>query len=157
MFPDIAPHVEPGERPSADKWNRLADVASANHDISMGHMDATGLTLPPFPPPGNEIVRCMLAEDHPGRGIKFEVWPGTWCPNEDKWRYDCSDAGAVWDAIDWFYADPEIVPEKYAQGWFQIRSSKYGRDGKVYACVTTDCDSDGSCDDHKLPCIDMDR
>ena len=103
------------------------------------------------------LVRCMLAEDHPGRGVKFTVWPGTWCQNEDKWRFDCENTAAVWDAIDWFYAVTEIIPDKYAQGWFTIKPSKYGRDGIIYDCIVTDCDSDASCANHKLPCTDVDR
>ncbi len=144
MLPDITPTVEPGERPSAGKWNQLAGVAARNESLFMTHIDATGMTGPTIPPEPNpfELTELMLAEDHPGKGIEFKCYKGIWCPQDHTWRYECTDGCDEWVwAIDWRYDVP--YPDIGARGLFTPRSSvTYGI---IYECVSLDCSSPGSC------------
>jgi len=84
-------------------------------------------------------VRCCYAETHPGYGIVFEVYPGSWNAATHGWEYSTTKA----KAIDWFYSDPEITPPAGATGPFIPRpSNEYGI---IYDAVAGDCDSPGSC------------
>ena len=87
-------------------------------------------------------------EDHPGRGEVFDVIVATWCPEDNKHRFDCDETDYK-KAIDWHHEVP--YPAKYAQGWFQpMPSDEYGT---IYVCKSLDCESDGMCDVmHELPC-----
>lgn len=106
---------------------------------------------------GSELVWCMTMEDHPGRGTCFDVILPTYCPKEAKFRFDCSADHEL--AIDWGYTIsaggtlPE--PEMYAQGWFKPMPLENNPDHDViFHVVTLDCESDGSCASHALPCAD---
>jgi hypothetical protein len=112
--------------------------------------------------PSSKLVKCMLAENHPGRHTpgdrtkEFDVWPGTWCPDQLCWKFNCDDPDELWTAVDDFNGGTSFTyPNKYAQGWFQIMSADPSlslRDDIVYAAVTGDCESDDECTDWQLPC-----
>jgi hypothetical protein len=75
-----------------------------------------------------------LAENHPGRGVPFEIHLGTWDPATDSWAYDCNNTVK---AIDWRYAVP--YPDEDATGLFQKRkSTTYDY---IYEVVALDCES----------------
>lgn len=106
---------------------------------------------------GDRLIWCMLAENHPGRGIPFQIRIGTWCPEEAKYRFDCG--GTTYCAIDWHYDVP--YPDIHAQGWFVPRLYAPTGTGTgpcdvdvqlIYVCISLDCTSDGSCENHALPC-----
>lgn len=78
-----------------------------------------------------------LAENHPGRGIVFDLALGRWEKADDEWIYD---AGIV-KAIDWRYGVP--YPAMYATGLFERRLSE--DHGWIWECVSLDCDSPGEC------------
>jgi hypothetical protein len=107
------------------------------------------------------LVKCMLAEDHPGRhtpgatSYEFKVWPGKWCPNQRAWMFDCEDESETWDAVDSFYGGSNFTyPDKYSQIWTVIKPAPGCRDDIVYDAVTGDCDSDNDCETWELPCTD---
>jgi hypothetical protein len=95
---------------------------------------------------GDELVWCMLKENHPGRGICFNVVVGTWCPYEAKYRFpDCDSTAEEIPAIDWHYAVP--YPDKYAQGWFKMMPLSGNESHSMIAvCVSLDCESDDLCE-----------
>lgn len=107
-----------------------------------------------------ELYWCMLMQDHPGRGVCFDILVGKWCEREYKHRFDCDGGGygANYEkAIDWHYTEsvggsiPE--PAKYAQGWFKRMPAAWTDSGYVYVVVSLDCESDGVCaPNHALPC-----
>lgn len=110
----------------------------------MGHWIA-------IPTATSELVECSLIEDHPGRGVPFSVYVGTWNPATNRWDYDCGwetgtgmftgtgTAALTATAIDWRYASSDIYPEAGARGLFIKRSSDIY--GYIYECVSMDCDS----------------
>jgi hypothetical protein len=107
-----------------------------------------------------ELFWCMLMDDHPGRGTCFDILLPTYCPKEAKFKFDCSAPSSEYQlAIDWHYTTsaggsiPE--PNKYAQGWFTPWPLENNPDHDViFHVVTLDCESDGSCANHGLPCTD---
>lgn len=84
------------------------------------------------------LMELCLAENHPGRGIKFNAYQGTWSPNANGWTYTCAATVA---AIDWRYGVP--YPPSGARGLFTPRpSTTYGT---IWECVALDCESPGAC------------
>jgi hypothetical protein len=81
-----------------------------------------------------------LAEDHPGRGIAFDLYLGVWSRANDKWEYDTSKTVK---AIDWRYGVP--YPPAGSTGLFERRpSTTYG---VIWEDVSLDCESPGDCGD----------
>lgn len=140
MHPDLAPHVVPGERPSAGKWNQLADMASQNQDPQSAHQDATGICQAP-PYFEKELIRYCTVDDHPGFGLVFEAYqPGVWNPTTLEWDFIC-DADHTVEIIDQDYGVP--TPAAGAQGYAHWQASDlYGR---ILVVVTMDCESRGPC------------
>lgn len=98
------------------------------------------------------LTELMLAEDHPGRGIIFKCYLGSWCPNTNDWRYDCTDECDDWVyAIDFRYGMPSN-PGAGARGLFTPRASTTY--GTIWDCVSLDCESPGVCSQQgiDLPC-----
>ena len=110
--------------------------------------------------PTHQMVKCMLAEDHPGRhtpgdsDYEFDVWPGVWCPYDRAWRFPCDDDTMVWTATDSFYGGStfDTWPDKYSQCWCVIKPAPGLRDNICYSVVTGDCESDDDCTTWQLPC-----
>jgi hypothetical protein len=94
-------------------------------------------------PPIPGLIGFMLAEDHPGRGIAFEVWLGQWNSAIIQWEYpDYIGTGTIQNtvtAIDWRYDVP--YPAQCAQGLGVWRPSD--EFGKVIEVVALDCSSMG--------------
>lgn len=89
------------------------------------------------------LIGACLAEDHPGRGIKFTIHLGAWDATDDsggKWVYEAVDTVA---AIDWRYGVP--YPDEGATGLFEARASDTY--GTIYETVALDCDTPGECGD----------
>lgn len=85
---------------------------------------------------GNEPVRIELAEDHPTRGIPFEVWLERWDPGTAMPMYDRS---RTFRAIDWYYGVP--YPEQCATGHARWKlDDQYGR---ILDVIGMDCESPG--------------
>jgi hypothetical protein len=87
---------------------------------------------------GGTVGGC-LAENHPGRGVAFDIHLGTWDPagTAPHWNY----AVGVVTAIDWRYGVP--YPDAGATGLFDSRrSDTYGT---IWECVSLDCTSPGAC------------
>jgi len=102
----------------------------------------------------DDLIWCMLMEDHPGRFECFYVLQGVWCPKSARFLFDCDSTDYLL-AIDLHYTQsaggliPE--PEKFAQGWFKLMPLENNPNHKMIAVVVTlDCDSDGSCENHGL-------
>ena len=89
----------------------------------------------------SSLREFCLAEDHPGRGIAFDVYKGVWDPDQDKWTYP--DTVTTYKAIDWRYDVP--YPDEGSKGLFTPRVST--THGVIYECVSLDCDTPGTCDD----------
>jgi len=140
MFPDLAPHVEQGERPSAGKWNRLADMASQNQDPQSAYQDATGICQAP-PYVQKELVRFCTKDAHPGMGIVFEAYaPGVWNATTLEWDFTC-DADHTHKIIDQDYGVP--TPPAGAQGYAHWKPSD--EHDRILVVITMDCDSRGLC------------
>ncbi len=90
---------------------------------------------------------CMLQEDHPGRGVEFDILVGRHCPDTGKHRFDCSET-VFQVGIDWHNGAPE--PDEYTQGWFKRRPSTTTDSGYIFHVISLDCESDDSCTDHQL-------
>lgn len=86
------------------------------------------------------LIGCCLAEDHPGRGVAFDIHVGTWSTADDKWIYDSENTEK---AIDWRYGVP--YPDSGATGLFERRAS--ATYGTIWECVSLDCLSPGACGD----------
>ncbi len=89
-------------------------------------------------PRGGRLIRFCLAEDHPGRGIVFEVYLGVWNSATHSWSFDCS---VTVKAIDWFNGGTH--PDAGAQGWGVWKPSD--EHGRILASVEIDCESPGPC------------
>lgn len=90
----------------------------------------SNLNLGPLPDPAP--VECCLAENHPGRGVIFDVYPGTWNHLTHGWNYVPLQAAK---AIDWRYGTP--YPGAGSKGLFVARPSD--RLGTIYECLSLDC------------------
>jgi hypothetical protein len=86
----------------------------------------------------NTLVELCLIDDHPGRGIAFDTYLGTWNPSTNGWDYDCLE---IVKAIDWRYGVP--YPGAGARGLFTPRAST--THGTIYENVSLDCQSPGPC------------
>lgn len=99
----------------------------------------------------DDLIWCMLMENHPGRYVCFDVLQGVWCPSSGKYLFDCgASADDYLIAVDLHYTISAggLLPEPdiYAQGWFKLMPLDNNPDHKVIAVnVTMDCDSPGSC------------
>lgn len=93
---------------------------------------------------GIELVELCLSENHPGRGIVFHAYEGSWDSADNRHEYEsagetCTGLGSV-HAIDWRYGVP--YPDAGAKGLFIPRISvTYGT---IYECVSLDCTSPGA-------------
>jgi len=85
---------------------------------------------------GSELVECCLAEDHPGRGVVFDVNVGTWNSATHGWDYTGTGTEK---AIDWRYGVP--YPSGHPRGLFVPRAS--AEYGTIYECVSLDCEDPG--------------
>lgn len=102
-------------------------------------------------PPGCVLTELCLAEDHPGRGVVFDAYRGTWNAGSDRWSYQNEETGTGTDvdcegeatvkAIDWREGTPE--PTAGARGYFIPWPST--THGVIYDCVSLDCDTPGTC------------
>jgi hypothetical protein len=137
-----------------DCWVRIADLTDAdgldgdhaarNGDCFVGRLFGLAVHSDDERPVyfvrkgggGNTLIGGCLDEDHPGRGIAFDIQLGTWDPANDKWTY-----GGTAKAIDWRYDVP--YPDAGATGLFEARASD--THGTIYECVALDCDTPGSC------------
>jgi hypothetical protein len=84
-----------------------------------------------------EVGGC-LAENHPGRGVVFDLHLGHWSSSLNKWLYD---TGTVVPAIDWRHGVP--YPSTGATGLFRARPSD--EHGIIYETLALDCTSPGAC------------
>jgi hypothetical protein len=82
-------------------------------------------------------VGIFLAEDHPGRGIVFDVYVGTWDSATHDWTYPGT---ATYKAIDWRYGVP--YPTQGAQGLAEWRDSDVYDD--VLEVTSLDCEAPGT-------------
>ena len=81
---------------------------------------------------GSGLVECCLLEDHPGKGVVFDVRVGEWDSTADGWTYSGT---AVDKAIDHRYMTE--YPEAGSRGtFFPKESTNYGT---IYVAVDMDC------------------
>ena len=92
-------------------------------------------------PRGGRLIRFCLAENHPGRGIVFEVYLGVWDPSDHTWSFQGCSASDKEKAIDWFNGGTH--PDVGAQGWGVWKPSD--EHGRILASVEIDCESPGPC------------
>ncbi len=101
----------------------------------------------------DELYWCVLMQDHPGYGTCFNILVGTWCPDEGKYRFDCSSQEYE-IGIDYQYDVP--YPEAGARGWFKKLPCTQTDSGYIYQAVSLDCSSPGACGTESysdsLPC-----
>ena len=86
----------------------------------------------------DRLVGFCLAENHPGKGIEFGVYAGTWSIGGHSWAYD---TGTEYQCIDWRFGAP--FPDAGATGLGQWREST--DEGAILEVVALDCDSPGAC------------
>lgn len=143
MNRDTVPTFFKGEKLGAGKMNQLGAAAGridANHSA---YSDATGIYPAPPTVANNKLVRFCAAEDHPGRGVVFEVYIGTWNPATHNWTFPGCTTGDKYKCIDWFYSDTAIEPDAGFRGWGYWEPSN--EHGKILVDVTSDCDSPEAC------------
>lgn len=145
----------PGDAISAEQTRIQNDMLRRAVVLPNSITDSSGTRMVVRPPKATsggeeELYWCMLKTAHPGRGICFSILIGTWCPDEHKFRFDCS-ADATESGIDWHYGVP-YPDEPYAKGWFKKMPSNWTDSGYIYVCVSLDCDSDEDCAAFDLPC-----
>lgn len=81
-----------------------------------------------------------LDENHPGRGVSFDIHLGTWnsATTTPMWEYDLT---TTVKAIDWRFGVP--YPDAGATGLFEQRpSDEYGT---IFETVSLDCSTPGEC------------
>jgi hypothetical protein len=110
------------------------------------------------------LVEGCLAEDHPGRGVVFEIYTGTWVPENNGWYYEqsssgyqggesssglCTPTGDLKKAVDWRYG--MTYPTAGARGLFAKRLGYCeGEYVTMYEVVSLDCESPGECCDPEV-------
>lgn len=100
----------------------------------------------------NGSIECCFKENHPGRGVVFEVYKNVgWDPDDHRYLYDTSDTDTISKAIDWWCDGTPDIPNAGARAYFHEEpSTEHGTimvlDGNC------DCDSPGSCDDEGTTC-----
>ena len=87
---------------------------------------------------GGELIGGCLRDDHPGRGVVFEIYLGLWDAETHAWIYQ---EDLLRKAIDWRYAVP--YPDAGSTGLFAARRSM--QHGVIYETVALDCDTPGPC------------
>jgi len=85
------------------------------------------------------LYEFCLAENHPGRGVVFEVYLGTWDPDE----HDYCFGGDPVKAIDWRYEVPYPDAGARGQGYFKTSTAH----GRILIPIDMDCESPGACPD----------
>ncbi len=83
------------------------------------------------------LYEFCLQEDHPGRGIVFDVKLGTWNPESHSW---CFEGNPV-KAIDWRFDVPYPDAGARGQGYF-LPSTEHGC---ILIPIDMDCSSPGAC------------
>jgi hypothetical protein len=86
---------------------------------------------------GTDLIEFCLAVDHPGRGEAFDVYLGTWNPDDHDWCF----GGDLVKAIDWRYDVP--YPDAGARGHGYFREST--EHGRILIPIDMDCDTPGTC------------
>ncbi len=95
-----------------------------------------------IPIESTRLVELMLAEDHPGRFKVFKAYASTWCPNSNRYVFNCDHECDDWVfAVDNRFDVPQ--PGIGARGVFYTEPST--EHGIIYVCQSMDCDSPGSC------------
>ena len=108
MFSEIVPKVVEGERPSAGKWNRLADLVDRNQSQPSSHWDPTGIYVAPEAVGG--FVWGKLDEDlaHDSTvGATVSIWRGV--PSEDSERNISNVFAPAWLAAGSVYAGQWVL------------------------------------------------
>ena len=82
-------------------------------------------------------VGIFLVEDHPGRGIEFDVYVGTWNTATHDWEFPGTATSVC---IDWRYGVP--YPTQGAQGLAEWRNSDVY--GQILEVVALDCEAPGT-------------
>lgn len=151
-FSDQLIDPQPGDEISAEQARIQNDMLRRQIKFPNSITDSRGIRMVVRPSVATggeeELYWCMLTTAHPGRGICFDILIGTWCPDEHRFRFDCS-ATPTEKGIDWHYGVPYPDQPK-AKGWFKKMSSNWTTSGYIYVCVSLDCESDEECLD--LPC-----
>jgi len=111
-------------------FNKQAPYADSNENLIQ-------IKLIEFDQSESGLIGCCLVDDHPGRGVLFDVHLGYWDYMNLVWVYTTS----IGKAIDHRYGVP--YPEKGATGLFEKRKS-YSH-GFIWECVSLDCESPGEC------------
>jgi hypothetical protein len=138
-------------RPSAERQNIIGDLLNQRDTAADGIFDDLGGSVrrPRLVAGGGErLVRVCLNEQHPGYGIVFTAWLGTWVPATNSWDYTstCQTGTGTGDGtlvycIDWFYDGP--YPAIGSTGLAIARTSTIY--GTIYEIVTMDCVTPNSC------------
>lgn len=87
---------------------------------------------------GIELIAFCLEENHPGRGVLFNIYLGVWNPNDHSWGYDTS---TTYKCIDWRFGVP--YPLVGATGLGIWRPSRVH--GRILEVLSLDCSSPGAC------------
>ena len=82
-------------------------------------------------------VGIFLVEDHPGRGIEFDVYVGTWNTATHDWEFPGTATSVC---IDWRFGVP--YPTQGAQGLAEWRNSDVY--GQILEVVALDCEAPGT-------------
>ena len=131
--PDVSDLDDESASYDPEEWN--IDAGNIGIGLSVGdyvvcYWDQQRGMFVPVAPPG--LVGFELAEAHPGRGLKFDVYVGAWDPAIDGWDYDCDNEFAC---IDWRYGVP--YPGKGTTGLGQWHLSD--THGRILEVVSLDC------------------
>jgi len=122
------------------------DAKGLDAELSVGdrlvcYWDAQRGMLVPMTASAFEVPGFMLAEDHPGQGILFDIWLGEWSPATHSWIY-AETAANMYQCIDWRFDVP--YPDKCATGLGVWRLSD--AHDRIMEVVALDCSSPG-CDE----------
>ena len=85
---------------------------------------------------GWKPIAIKLAEDHPGRGVVFEVHIGTEDPTTHGWDYADEDTDTKYDCIDW-----RCIPDSlYSSLLEHTTGFSFMRDDGVLEVIDLDCE-----------------
>jgi hypothetical protein len=108
-----------------------------DQDYFLVHRLKTGKWVAGTAPGRAGTVGIFLVEDHPGRGVEFDVYVGTWNSDTHDWEYLGT---ATYPCIDWRFGVP--YPTQGAQGLAEWRDS--AAYGDILEVTSLDCEAPGT-------------
>ncbi len=141
--------IDPAELEEMEGFERPVYNTSPSAVAEGSHFTAVRTKGGPWVATGGGLglVRCCLAEDHPGYATRFTAYRGV-RSSSGVWSYGATvDDATLVTCIDYWNSDDRPYPEQSATGLFLPHPSIVPTDlgGLLYDAVTMDCDCPGGC------------